>query len=58
MSGEYVTIQMSVDEWRDLLVDLDAWQAELDGGIYDSTDELEPGSLALVQLLGWQGVTL
>lgn len=51
-----ITITMSRSHWTDLMIDLDAWGSELSDGIYDECNDLEPGSVALIELLRQKGV--
>lgn len=55
---EEITIKMSRKLWVDVLVDLDALEEELNAGLFDAVDELEPGSYQLIRELGYKGVEL
>lgn len=58
--SEYVTVRMRVSEWRDLLVDLDWLAQDLDERPHEdyTPTKLEPGSLALIELLSSRGVSI
>lgn len=56
--GEEITITMDRKLWVDVLVDLDAFEEELDAGLFDAVDELEPGSYQLIRELGYRGVEM
>lgn len=52
-----ISITMTEGEWCDLLVDIDAFQGQMMDNDFEY-HSLEPGTKALVSLLGEKGVSI